>query len=71
MEVMSKNEVGVILLAVCQGTRIGSDKHKALFDVGLPSKKTLLELQAEGIRKLEDMLCGQISLVCHGFFSNS
>jgi len=61
LEAISRNEVGVVLLAGGQGTRLGSDKPKALFDVGLPSKKSLIELQAERIRKLEELSNGKIS----------
>jgi len=60
-EAIRNNEVAIILLAGGQGTRLGSDKPKALFDVGLPSKKTLLELQAERIKKLEELYQGEIT----------
>ena len=53
LEAIAKNEVGVILLSGGQGTRLGSEKAKALYDIGLPSRKTLLQLQAEKIAKLE------------------
>merc|ERR1719184_182878 len=60
MEALAEGKVGVILLAGGQGTRLGSAKPKALFDLGLPSKKTLLQIQAERIRKMEDYSGGKI-----------
>ena len=60
LEAIARNEVGVILLSGGQGTRLGSDKPKALFDLGLPSRKSLLQIQAEKIKKLESLAGGVI-----------
>jgi len=63
LDLIREGRVGVVILAGGQGSRLGFNHPKGLYDVGLPSSKSLFQILTERFFKAQ--------LMAHGFYSRS
>lgn len=55
MQVLNEGKCAALLMAGGQGTRLGSDDPKGMFNIGLQSGKSLFQLQAERLIRLRQL----------------
>ena len=52
LEAIRRGELAALTMAGGQGTRLGHDGPKGTYDIGLPSHKSLFEIQCDGLKAI-------------------
>jgi len=55
MKALQEGQVAALVLAGGQGTRLGFDGPKGMYNIGLPSEKSLFQLMGERLKKLGEL----------------